>query len=95
MALLTIDEYRVESRRDGICCCVVHSIESEKIKLCPDQSKLFKGLAETITKGPVKCLVAASTVLLLIIGAFGLKQLKMEFRPEWLMDPGAEGRNFR
>ena len=43
-------------------------------------------------KGPMKWFVAFFTFTLLLIGGCGLSQLKMEFRPEWLMDPTAEGK---
>ena len=33
------------------------------------------------------------TLLLLGLGVYGLTNLRMEFRPEWLVDPQAEGKN--
>ena len=92
MALLTIDEYRIEARRDGLCCWILHPTQSEKSRLCSNQTTFFDVVAKVLVKGPMKTLVGAITIALLIVGAYGMNQLKMEFRPEWLMDPAAEGR---
>ena len=38
-------------------------------------------------------MVVLLTLLLLGLGVYGLNNLRMEFRPEWLVDPQAEGKN--
>ena len=92
MALLTLDEYRIEGRRDGLCCCIIHHTNTrDRGRFCSDQTKMFEVLANQLVKGSVKLLVAILTLLLLIAGVHGITSLKMEFKPEWLMDPAAEG----
>jgi hypothetical protein len=41
----------------------------------------------------VKVLVLVVTALLLSCGLYGLISLRMEFRPEWLMDPKSESKS--
>ena len=92
MALLTLDEYRIEGRRDGLCCCIVHHANTrDKGGFCSDQTKMFEMLANQLVKGSTKLFVALLTLLLLLAGLHGITSLKMEFKPEWLMDPTAEG----
>ena len=95
MALLAIDEYRVEAHRNGCCCCYVHTPpegeDQEELRGPGRTTRLFTVLAEWLISGPVKLGVIFSTAALLVIGVYGMAQLKMEFRPEWMLDPAAEG----
>ena len=52
---------------------------------------MFSVVAEYLVSGPAKLGVLLSTAVLLVIGVYGMAQLKMEFRPEWMLDPAAEG----
>jgi len=98
VALLAIDEYRVEAQRNGCCCCFIHSnrVEGDKPESrSPGRTtKIFSRIAEALITGPVKIGVIFTTAVLLVIGVYGMAQLKMEFRPEWLLDPSAEVTNW-
>ena len=39
---------------------------------------------------PVKVVVLPSCLSLLSVGLYGMTRLKMEFRPEWMLDPESE-----
>ena len=39
---------------------------------------------------PVKVVVLLSCLSLLSVGLYGMTRLKMEFRPEWMLDPESE-----
>ena len=41
-------------------------------------------------KLPVKVTVVITCLTLLSIGVYGMTRLKMEFRPEWMLDPESE-----
>jgi len=94
VALLAIDEYRVESHRNGCCCCYVHPApegeEEEEFRGPGRTTKMFSVVAEYLVSGPAKIGIIFSTAVLLVIGVYGMAQLKMEFRPEWMLDPAAE-----
>ena len=57
-------------------------------------TKIFRVIAKWLISVPVKIGVMFSTAVLLVIGVYGMAQLKMEFKPEWMLDPAAEGRKF-
>lgn len=111
VALLTIDEKRVEQRRNGCCCCFIHQINDTADE--PDKSdethkeehdrnclgfsshpgltaRLFEFLSVKLILVPVKLLVILITSIILGFGLYGLTLLKMEFRPEWMLDPETE-----
>eukprot|EP00090_Calanus_glacialis_P005513 TRINITY_DN14271_c0_g1_i1.p1 TRINITY_DN14271_c0_g1~~TRINITY_DN14271_c0_g1_i1.p1 ORF type:complete len:913 (+),score=178.94 TRINITY_DN14271_c0_g1_i1:65-2740(+) len=90
-ALLAIDEYRVDAHRDGCLCCVVHNDFSIK----QDESqgilaKIFEIYSNLLVTIPFKISTIIFTISLLGVGIFGIIHLRMEFRPEWLMDPDSE-----
>ena len=106
MALLTIDERRVEQRRNACCCYVVHQRQKAEETLetkddlddvnCVGGSRdgltgrLFSLMAGHLVRPLVKAGVMAATLGLLITGLWGVTRLKMEFRPEWMLDPETE-----
>ena len=109
-ALLAIDEYRVEARRDACLCCLVHpghvsaetaeSAESAETGDTRGRSasvwtRLFSGLSRLLVTVPAKILVTLVTLGCLAGGIFGTLHLKMEFKPEWLMDPNSEGKTIK
>ena len=51
---------------------------------------IFEWLGRSIITYPVKILVILTTATLLGFGVFGITLLKMEFRPEWMLDPETE-----
>ena len=51
---------------------------------------MFSRLARQLVRPPVKAGVMAATLGLLTPGLWGLTNLKMEFRPEWMLDPETE-----
>ena len=54
-------------------------------------TKIFKILATKLISMSAKTGVLLFTGILLVIGVYGMAHLKMEFRPEWMLDPDAEG----
>jgi hypothetical protein len=54
---------------------------------------LFHNLSCLLVIPWVKVLVLVVTALLLSCGLYGLISLRMEFRPEWLMDPKSESKS--
>merc|ERR1711892_828408 len=90
-ALLAIDEYRVDAHRDGCLCCLVH----KDFSLKQDESQgilstIFKTYSNLLVTIPFKISTIILTLVLLGVGIFGIIHLRMEFRPEWLMDPDSE-----
>lgn len=55
--------------------------------------RLFEFLSVKLILVPVKLLVILITSIILGFGLYGLTLLKMEFRPEWMLDPETECRN--
>ena len=107
VALLTIDERRVEQRRNACCCYVVHQRQkAEEILETKDggdgavncvggardglTGMMFSRLARLLVIPLVKAGVMAATLGLLTTGLWGVTSLKMEFRPEWMLDPETE-----
>ena len=106
VALLTIDERRVEQRRNACCCYVVHQRQkAEEILETKDEAEavncvggaragltgmMFSRLARLLVSPLVKAGVMAATLGLLTTGLWGVTSLKMEFRPEWMLDPETE-----
>ena len=107
VALLTIDERRVEQRRNACCCYVVHQRQkAEEILETKDEAGavncvggardqgltglMFSRLARLLVSPLVRAGVMAATLGLLTTGLWGVTSLKMEFRPEWMLDPETE-----
>ena len=99
MALLTIDEQRIEKRRNACCCCFVHrrneatTDEPSNMRASSFTSKCFQILAKAQTLPITKTCILTVTSMLLGFGIYGMTLLKMEFRPEWMLDPETECRN--
>jgi len=90
-ALLAIDEYRVDTHRDGCLCCLVHNDFSVKQNEPPGiLANLFECFSSLLVTTPFKIFTVIFTVALLGVGFFGVINLKMECRPEWFMDPDSE-----
>jgi hypothetical protein len=53
---------------------------------------VFQRLSSQLVVPWMKVAVVASTLALLAFGTYGLINLRMEFRPEWLMDPKSESK---
>ena len=100
VALLTLDERRVESHRNGCCCCLVSARHREKEEGGTQRtgdhtklgviSRLFSWISEKLLLWPVKVLVLLTCLSLLSLGLYGITRLKVEFRPEWMLDPESE-----
>ena len=54
---------------------------------------VFEHIGKLLARTSVQLLVMLLTLVLLILGAYGTSNLRMEFRPEWLVDPEAESMN--
>eukprot|EP00090_Calanus_glacialis_P022071 TRINITY_DN34049_c0_g1_i2.p1 TRINITY_DN34049_c0_g1~~TRINITY_DN34049_c0_g1_i2.p1 ORF type:complete len:564 (-),score=121.57 TRINITY_DN34049_c0_g1_i2:171-1631(-) len=90
-AILAIDERRIEESRNGCCCCLVHrETASNDYQSVGRTAAAFELLSKCIIKPAVQIVVVLLTLLLLGLGVYGLNNLRMEFRPEWLVDPQAE-----
>ena len=99
-ALLAIDEYRVEAQRDACLCCIVHTGHQvtsgdpgagQQVARPSVWTRLFSGLSRLLVTIPVKIIVTLVTLGCLAGGIYGTLHLRMEFKPEWLMDPNSEG----
>ena len=103
VALLTLDERRVERHRNGCCCCLLSARHREREREGEGEvarqtdhiklgviSRLFGWISEKLILWPVKVLVLLTCLSLLALGVFGISQLKVEFRPEWMLDPESE-----
>ena len=55
-------------------------------------TRLFSGLSRLMVTVPVKIIVTLVTLGCLAGGIYGTLHLRMEFKPEWLMDPNSEGK---
>ena len=53
-------------------------------------SRLFAWISDKLILLPVKVLVLLTCLSLLSVGVYGITQLKVEFRPEWMLDPESE-----
>jgi len=90
-ALLAIDEYRVDAHRDGCLCCLVHTDFTRKQEESQGMlAKIFKVYSNFLVSIPFKISTIIVTLGLLGVGIFGIIHLRMEFKPEWLMDPDSE-----
>ena len=107
VALLTLDERRVERHRNGCCCCLVSARHRQKEERGEEGeereasqqtdhtklgvlSRLFAWISDKLILWPVKVLVLLTCLSLLSLGVYGITQLKVEFRPEWMLDPESE-----
>jgi len=90
-ALLAVDEYRVEAKRDGCFCCLVHpQAEVKEADAAGRITSIFNSFAKALSRPASKVAVLGVTLVILGLGLWGTILLQMEFRPEWLMDPQSE-----
>ena len=90
-ALLAVDEYRVEAKRDGCFCCLVHpQAEVKEADAAGRITSIFNSFAKALSRPASKAAVLGVTLVILGLGLWGTILLQMEFRPEWLMDPQSE-----
>ena len=54
--------------------------------------RVFGVLGRVLMNRYVKLLVLCSTLAVLSLGVLGLLRLRMEFKPEWLMNPQSESK---
>ena len=52
--------------------------------------RCFEWLSRMIVQLPVKLVVMLLTMIMLVSGILGISRLRMEFRPEWMLDPETE-----
>ena len=91
VALLTLDERRVENHRNGCCCCLVSARHREKQEGEEGReetqqndhtklgviSRLFGWISEKLILWPVKVLVLLTCLTLLSLGLYGITKLKV------------------
>ena len=93
VALLTLDERRVENHRNGCCCCLVSARHREKQEGEEGRegnqqndhtklgviSRLFGWISEKLILWPVKVLVLLTCLTLLSLGLYGITKLKVQW----------------
>ena len=92
-AFLALDEKRIDQNRNGCCCCLVSMQGMSVDQSLGRLSMIFELLGKFLARTSVQLLVMLFTFVLLVFGAYGTINLRMEFRPEWLVDPEAESMN--
>ena len=92
-ALLTLDEMRVEKKRNACCCCfpINTNVESHFDNKPPISMRAFEVFTNQLQSLHTKIAIILITFALFGFGLHGLLHLRMEFRPEWLIDPDSEG----
>ena len=87
----------MEAHRDACLCCIVHTPghppghQTTGVTRASVWTRLFSGLSRLLVTIPVKIIVTLVTLGCLAGGIYGTLHLRMEFKPEWLMDPNSEG----
>ena len=91
LAIFTLDQRRIDDRRDGIICCWKKSPDWTPNK-CSQMSltdKVFSHLAETLIKLPVKIVILVLTSALLGVSIYGVTLLETDFDVSWFLQPGS------
>ena len=85
----------MERSRDACLCCIVHSstshVSSGSHVSASVWTSLFRFVSKILVTIPAKIIVVLVTLSCLAGGIYGTMYLRMEFKPEWLMDPNSEG----
>jgi len=99
-AILSLDERRREQRRNALLVCIKHPVSPASSPLSSASNassakqsilaRCFEKLSTILMRPAMKVVVLVSTLGILGCGIFGIVNLKMEFKPEWLMDPHSE-----
>ncbi|GFR92001.1 patched domain-containing protein [Elysia marginata] len=98
-SFLTFDLRRLQKRRDAcLFCCVTHPSPPYTPNECSKKQMvpfIFKhGLAQIITKFPVKIVVVLVSLGLLSVNIYGVVHLEQFFDRNWLLNDGSYAKNF-
>ena len=87
-AALSIDQRRIESRRNGLIPCIKHKDWSpNSVSQRNFAQEYFAKYGELLSYWPAKLTVLALTLGLASCGVWGLTQLRQEFNPIWFIPP--------
>lgn len=87
-AVMTLDEKRIASKRDGIVPCLKHKnfVTHEKVEESDLQTILLKFIySKVILTTPGKILIICALVAITGYAVDGLTKLKVEFNPIWVL----------
>jgi len=89
VAWFSLDQRRLEDKRNAFCCCVVHN-EHEPNALSQKNimQSMFHTLGKLLTIPSVKVTVLLLTGTLFSVGVWGNVLLRQEFDPAWFLPPG-------
>ncbi len=87
VAWLTLDQRRLESRRNGCLCCCVHgeNYKPSDISQKSISTAAFRLYGKLLTSWPVKLLILLAAVILAVVAGYGNILLRQEFNPTWFL----------
>lgn len=90
LAWMTIDQRRIEDRRNGWLPCYKHKPNTNtamcgKAKKGQMLKRVFRSYGNTIVKVPIKVTVILVTVVIFCLSVWGNIRLKQEFDPMWFL----------
>ena len=95
LACFVLDQKRIETTRDGCCCCIKYKEYTPN--QCSQQSFLelgFKKYASVLVKWPFKIVILVLTALFLCLGSYGVSLLKAEFKFTAFLNEGTYLREY-
>lgn len=92
VGFFTLDQRRVESKRNGFIPCIVH--ENHRPSTKPENDKISWRIldfiySKIVLTTPGKIIVVLITIALTSAGAFGAWHLEQWFEPEWFIQEGS------
>ena len=96
VAWMTLDELRIQEKRDGLAPCLVHRdwIPPKWSTGTNTGKKVMSFVGNLFKRAPVQMLVLFTTAALLAVGVWGTLQIKVHFDPIKLMPKSSYLRQF-